>query len=93
MGTPKIADNPNPDSAYALQETIADIAYQAGVMHFYSGDSRADVRLFITWAEEFEKLRAEDADGNPVYNGQDYMTAIEEFTTAKLNDTPHPPQP
>ena len=64
-------------------ETVADIAYQAGVIQFYSGDSRADATMFINWAREFEKSRVW-SDGKESYFGKTYMDAIEEFTEAKL---------
>ena len=67
-----------------LNETIADIAYQAGVANFYTDDSRADIHTFIGWAEEFEKARQCDEAGVESYFGEEYMTAIEEFTMAKL---------
>lgn len=72
------------DRQRALLESVADIAYIAGGHKHYSGDSRKDISDFIAWAEEFEKLRQVDAEENETYNGKDYMTAIEEFTIAKL---------
>lgn len=64
-----------------LFETIADIAYLAGVYHYYSGDSRADIQEFIFLAKEFEKHHQntnwEDSDF-------DYMTEIEKFTVENL---------
>ncbi len=74
-----------------VTEAVADIAYQAGVARYYSGDSRADIAQFIAWAQEFEKLLVYDKDGNETYNGKDYMTAIEEFTLAKWAPANHQP--
>jgi len=70
---------------FRLMEAVADIAYQAGVAKYYSGNSRTDIHNFISWAHEFETHRRVDADGNESYFGKDYMTAIEEFAVAKLN--------
>jgi len=67
-----------------LHETIADIAYVAGSVGYYSGDSRADIHGFIIWALEFEKLRAVDDKGNETYNGTDYMSAIELFALERI---------
>lgn len=64
-----------------LYETIADIAYTAGVHRYYSGDSRADMAHFVYLANEFEKQYEgvvwDNAD-------MDYMEAIESFIKSKL---------
>jgi len=41
-----------------ILETLADIAYFAGGMKYFSGDSRADINCFICWANEFEKMNS-----------------------------------
>jgi hypothetical protein len=74
----------DPNLPRRIQEAVADIAYIAGGRGYYSGDSRQDIADFIKWAEEFERLYKLDALGNETYNGKDYMTAVEEFTNAKL---------
>lgn len=65
-------------------ETALDIAYLAGAKRYHSGDSRADIDTFIAWANEFETHLCVDADGNETYFGEDYLTAIEEFTNERL---------
>lgn len=62
-----------------LLETLADIAFQAGEMHFFTGDSRADVSEFIRWAEEFER-----ANKGMDWNSTDYIAEIEKFTSDKI---------
>lgn len=66
-------------SAIKLHETIADLAYLAGVKQFYSGDSRADISMFISWAKEFE-VNNKHTDWKVV----DYMLEIESFAESKL---------
>lgn len=66
---------------YSFAEALADIAYNAGEQKFYSGNSRADIQLFIYWAEEFQSLYP-DPD---YWNDNDYIDTILEFTTAKIN--------
>jgi hypothetical protein len=62
-------------------ETIADIAYLAGVHGYYSGDSRGDMQTFIHLAKKFEKEHAYvDWDANDL----DYMTEIEFFAKKEL---------
>ena len=76
--------NTNKRGPYKFHEVVADIAYQAGVTHYYSGDSREDISQFIAWAHEFEdKHKDTEWDGG---EGTDYMIAIEEFTCAKLKE-------
>lgn len=53
-------------------ESLADIAYSAGINRYYSGDSRADMNNFIHWAKEFEDVN-KDTD----WHEEDYMLAIE----------------
>ncbi|MBI2270450.1 MAG: hypothetical protein HYU69_08865 [Bacteroidetes bacterium] len=64
-----------------LLETVADIAYIAGQMKFYSGDSRADISNFIYWANEFEKknLKTNWEEAN-------YILAIQEFAKEKIEN-------
>lgn len=64
-----------------LLETLADIAFQAGERHFFTGDSRADVSEFIRWVEEFERVNR-DTD----WNFSDYIVEIEKFTSNKMRD-------
>ena len=73
--------------ATRLHETIADIAYIAGVYRHSSTDSRADMHSYVSWAHEFELLRVVDAGGNETYNGTDYMSAVEAFAENKLYDS------
>lgn len=61
-----------------LLETVADIAYLAGVARYYSGDSRADALRFIDWAQEFEASE---------YDKDDYIGEIERFTARKIKET------
>ena len=71
-----------------LHETIADVAYMAGVARHYSSDSRADMQTYIQWAREFESTRimVNGDEQYPLAAGgfDNYMTAIEAFTNAKL---------
>ena len=62
-----------------ILETLADIAYIAGDMKYFSGDSRADINCFIYWATEFEKMNRK-TDWDEV----DYILAIEAFTESKI---------
>lgn len=71
-----------------LYETIADIAYTAGVHRYYSGDSRADISLFVFLANKFEK-KYEGIDWNDSTllsqnEMPDYMEAIEAFVHDEL---------
>ena len=67
---------------YKLLEAVADIAYYAGQMKFYSGDSRDDISEYIRWAKEFEDFHSEtNWDEHTI----DYIWAIEEFTKNKIN--------
>ena len=70
----------NPESVnIRLLETVADIAYLAGVQRFYSGNSRQDMANFIWWAREFELLHA-----HTTWEEVDYMLAVEAFAKEKL---------
>ncbi len=66
---------------YRLYETIADIAYIAGYEKYYSGDSREDMSIIISWALEFEKIH----EGNEWYD-QDYLIEIEKFAYQKIKE-------
>lgn len=70
--------------ANRLMETTAEIAYIAGQLGYATEDSRTAIGNFITWAVEFEEQRSEDAEGNELYFGKDYMSAVEEFTGRKI---------
>lgn len=64
---------------FKLFEAIADIAFMAGQKGFFSGDSRADIAEFISWAKEFEAIH-EDTNWDEV----DYISIVDAFTTNKL---------
>ncbi len=66
--------------AYSLNEAVADIAQIAGQKGYYSGDSRADIAEFISWAKEFEFKKLGVIWGE----SEDYMDEIEKFTESKL---------
>lgn len=77
----------------SLLEAVADISQMAGASGFYSGDSRQDIKLYIQWAIEFEKIHlgvkwGQDEtmpDGKKFPFDSDYMLAIEKFAELKLN--------
>lgn len=62
-----------------LFESIADIAFIAGQKGFFSGDSRADINEFISWAKEFEAMHEETN-----WDDVDYKDAVEAFALTKL---------
>lgn len=65
-----------------LLETVADIAFNVGWERIDSaafGGSRAMVQQMIAWAREFEQLH-----GGCDWCYCDYIDAIDEFTTKKL---------
>ena len=65
-----------------LMQSIANIAYIAGVQNYYSDDSVQDVLDFIAWAEEFERTnqhRYEDDDF-------DYLIEIDKFMDDKFRE-------
>ena len=64
---------------HRIFETIADISYMAGYNNHYSGNSRFDVRRYISWAKEFEKIQA-----NTNWDQNDYLIAVEKFTNEKI---------
>lgn len=64
-------------------EAVADIAYTAGGMAYFSGDSRQDVSQFILWAQQFEQEHR-TTDWDEV----DYLTEIEKFTISKIHTLP-----
>jgi len=64
---------------HRIFEIIADISYMAGYNNHYSGDSRFDVRMYISWAKEFEKIQA-----NTNWDQNDYLIAVEKFTNEKI---------
>lgn len=59
-------------------EIISDIAYFAGADHIYSGDSRADMVMFVEWSEEFLELHSETD-----WEKEDYMLLIMDFSERK----------
>lgn len=65
-----------------LYETIADIAYTAGIHRYYSGDSRADMERFCYLANEFEHLYM-NVDWHAT-DAPDYMECIDAFIKDKL---------
>ncbi len=68
---------------YSFAESLADIAFLAGKLQYYSGDgAREDIAAFIEWAYEFETLYP-DAD---YWTDNDYIDTIEEFTTNKIKN-------
>jgi hypothetical protein len=83
--TRKESSMPTPTRTdHALLETVADIAWIAGAKGYYSGNSRDDIQEFISWAQEFETHKTTDKDGNEKYFGTDYMDAVDDFTTKKI---------
>lgn len=73
-----------PASNPTIQETIADIAYAAGIYGYYSGDSRADMQTFIHLAEQFEK-KYKDVDWEDLPKDHlDYMEAVDAFAKEEL---------
>jgi len=62
-----------------ILETVADIAYFAGVNKYYTGDLRADVSSFIFLAKRFEAINE-----NTDWENNDYMLAIEYFVIKML---------
>jgi hypothetical protein len=63
-----------------LHEAIADIAYMAGQMGYYTGDSREDISHFIYLAEKFEREHDFDWDESE----RVYMLEIEDFVVKEL---------
>jgi hypothetical protein len=64
-----------------LFEAIADISYIAGYKKYSSGDSRADIKKFIYWAQEFETIHAETN-----WVEDNYMLLIEEYVLEKIKN-------
>lgn len=62
-----------------LLETVADIAYTAGEVGYFSGDSRADISEFIHWAKMFQE---EHKRTN--WDEVDYLLTVQEFVEDKL---------
>lgn len=69
-----------------ILETVADIAYAAGVKRHYSGNSREDMQEYIRLAEQFEKEYAHIDWNNQEIDDDfiDYMDAIEDFIAENL---------
>jgi hypothetical protein len=70
----------------SLNESIADISQMAGHYGYYSGDSRADIQLFIDLAKEFESIHKDRVWG--ITDDKDYMEEIEKFALRKLKLKP-----
>lgn len=68
-----------------LLETVADIAFIAGEKGFYTGNSRHDIQLIISWAKEFEE-KYKDAEWG-VDTEEDYIDAVKKFTYLKIDKT------
>jgi hypothetical protein len=69
-------------SNYNLLEALADIAYIAGNLKYYGGDSRGDIATFIELAKEFEKIHKKTEWGVD----EDYIDAITAFAERKLHE-------
>lgn len=69
-------------SIQSLLESVADISQMAAHYGYYSGDSRADIQLFIDLAKEFERIHKNREWG--VTDDKDYMEEIEKFALKKL---------
>jgi hypothetical protein len=67
-------------NSIAILEATADISYHAGHVGFTTGDSRADVSLFVQWAEEFEESHLKTN-----WNESDYILLIDEFVPKKIS--------
>jgi REP element-mobilizing transposase RayT len=67
---------------YRIFETIADISYIAGYENHYSGNSRFDIREYISWGKEFERIHAKTN-----WDEMDYMQTIEKFTIEKIRES------
>lgn len=65
-------------------ETVADIAYQAGCLGYYSGNSREDMQNFIHLAEQFHKKYAKQIEANWEETGMDYMDEIDKFIESNI---------
>jgi hypothetical protein len=77
---------------YQLAEAIADICYNAGHDEYRpTEDSRANMAMFIIWAEEFEEIHqgvewgvsTELPNGDPFPYNDDYIFAIDKFYETK----------
>lgn len=67
---------------HRLMETVADIAFIAGEHHYFSGDSREDINMFIYLAKRFEEKFPPS-----VWEEEqlDYIEEITNFTIDELN--------
>jgi len=68
---------------FSAKETVADIAFTAGFIRYYSGNSREDIQTLINWAEEFDGRF--NPDVNKDQDWDDYMTAISAFMDEKFD--------
>lgn len=73
--------NQLPRATFRLCEVVADIAYIAGALKFYSGDSREDIERMITWAVEFEAQFTKERE-----DAGEYMGDVELFAYTKLRE-------
>jgi hypothetical protein len=64
-----------------LLEIVADIAYVAGQFGHYSGDSRADIHSYISWAKEFAASFTQEQEDDG-----EYMESIDAFASRKLRE-------
>ena len=60
-------------------QVVAHISYIAGYEKHYSGNSRFDISEYIYWAKEFEQIHK-----NTDWDNEDYMLAIDQFATEKI---------
>ena len=64
-----------------LLTSVADIAFNAATLGFFSGNSREDNANFIWWAKEFEK---EHKDTDWETTDLDYVIEIDRFSAKKM---------
>lgn len=79
--TPPIT--PGNVSLHDYAETIADIAYEAGMRGFRpTNNSRDTIGTIIGWADEFSRLHKETDWGD-----KEYLDEIEKFMEIKMNES------
>lgn len=66
----------------AFNETLGDIAFNAGYFRFRTLDSRTLPGLFVKWAEEFETRYAGVEWGEAL----DYIETVDDFTLDKIRE-------
>lgn len=72
-----------PKKLACLMETVADIAYYAGEIGFYGGNSRKDMQDFIQWTKDFQD-QYKDVDWNTT--DLSYMLEVDKFSLKKLQE-------